>query len=90
MTAHPEGPVPVLLKEQPHIEGWLVTEANKFKVAEWCGGDVVASGNSIMIYRPDGLRDYVLIGDWLLKGTTGYYFPVDPDWFKKHYEVAPR
>lgn len=75
------------------ISAVLCSQVNDpFKVAEWCGGTFVESGvtgapGHIIIKTLEGdMR--AEIGDYIIKGVEGEFYPCKPDIFNKTYEEA--
>lgn len=61
------------------------------KIAEWCGGRSVknemAHGSHIIISTLEGDMRADL-GDWVIKGVSGEFYPCKPDIFEKTYEAV--
>jgi hypothetical protein len=43
----------------------------------------------VQVKTPDGRR-YASIGDWIIKGTSGEFYPCKPDIFEKIYEEVEK
>lgn len=70
------------------IQAGLLKETNIQRVAEWCAGTPVFNGNG-----PAGLIIPTLegdmraeIGDYIIRGINGEFYPCKPDIFHKTYE----
>lgn len=59
------------------------------KLAEWCGGraTIDAMGPCILIDTLEGQMRADL-GDWIIRGVNGEFYPCKPDIFDATYEVA--
>ena len=58
--------------------------------AEWCSGrlgDDHALGPVIYIDTPVG-QMVALVGDWIIKGSAGEFYPCGPDIFDATYEAV--
>ena len=85
---------PKLYRKKPVvIEAVPVTYDNRFEVAAWCGGRAEQAAPSGMIYAPgvvaiDTLEGtmWAEVGDWIIKGVAGEFYPCKPDIFSATYE----
>lgn len=77
------------------IEAMELTAENREEVAAWCGGRFEPDD----VYRlagltPDGSLDIVTlegvmtanVGDWIIRGVQGEFYPCKPDIFAATYE----
>jgi len=83
----------------PHFRKKPVTiEARKFvkgkltAVAKWCGGQIFTDEGSrhivdMVIETLEGEMT-VNIGDWVIKGVEGEFYPCKPSIFEKTYEAV--
>lgn len=74
------------------IEAFELTTENFNTVLEWCGGEA---------FTPDRLKDVAIdiktlegvmranLGDYIIKGVQGEFYPCKPDIFKATYEFVP-
>lgn len=73
-------------------DGYNLTEIQQF-VGKWLGGDFYASSNnepptaSLTILTLEG-EMIASIGDWIIKGVNGEFYPCKPDIFEKTYEIV--
>lgn len=77
------------------IEAMEFTGYNSAEVAEWLGelGTVVPSGAgpldvTIAIENPQGPQTPAVVGDWIMRGVKGEFYPVPGDVFKMTYEFV--
>lgn len=70
------------------IDAQQITGDDIEAVAEWCSGDIVGMATScpeISIHTLEGsMRGQ--IGDWIIRGVNGEFYPCKPDIFEKTYE----
>ena len=75
------------------IEAKLFTEFNYRDLAEWCNGVVRARDDNfepyINIYTLEGTMTASL-GDYIIKGIKGEFYPCKPDIFEATYETTWR
>jgi len=62
----------------------------QFEVADWCNGKLRGTMLSadlrvIQIYTLEGEMD-AYVGDWIIKGVKGEFYPCKPDIFEMTYE----
>jgi hypothetical protein len=79
-------------KKPVTIEAVRFGRHNGVKIAEWCGGLLATErtpNGSIFISIPtlEGTMQAAL-GDWIIKGINGEFYPCKPDIFEKTYERA--
>lgn len=70
------------------IEAFQVTNDTLFEVAAWCDGTVVGAGTpraGILINTLEGTMRADL-GDWVIRGIKGEFYPCKPDVFEATYE----
>jgi hypothetical protein len=72
----------------------VVIEARQFAevrdgspICEWCGGTNEVSPSVIQIQTLEG-EMLASLGDWIIKGVKGEFYPCKPDIFAATYEVA--
>lgn len=85
MSAQPYRKKPVV------IEAWQFYGANGASLASWCGGihDDAEEAPTIIISTLEGTMTASL-GDWIIRGVQGEFYPCKPDIFAATYEyVAP-
>jgi len=81
------------------IEAIQYTAESSFKIRQWANGKVVESpvleptpdnptGQYLQIHALGGTV-IACIGDWIIKGVNGEFYPCKPDIFEKTYEPAP-
>ena len=77
-------------KKPVTIEAMQLTRNNVREVAEWCGADLGYTFGSI---EPDALDIHTLegtmaahIGDYIIRGVQGEFYPCKPDIFAATYE----
>ena len=72
------------------IEAMLLTEGNLEQVEKWCGGDIKGTA----LHRSERVLDIQTlegemranIGDWIIRGVKGEFYPCKPDIFEQTYE----
>lgn len=70
------------------IEAWQVTDdlANSKAIAIWAGGEnIVYHSKGMRIKTLEGQMD-ASIGDYIIKGVKGEFYPCKPDIFDATYE----
>ena len=77
-------------KKPVTIEAVRFGRPNGVKIAEWCGGllaiEKTPNGSTfITIPTLEGTMQAAL-GDWIIKGVNGEFYPCKPDIFEKTYE----
>jgi len=77
-------------KKPVEVEARQVTEFNIGDIAEWCFGRVLS--------RADNFESYIVIptlegsmrgniGDWIIKGVNGEFYPCKSSIFEKTYDI---
>jgi hypothetical protein len=56
-------------------------------IAAWCGGSNVKSPCEVQIKTLEGEMT-ALLGDYIIKGIKGEFYPCKPDIFKETYELV--
>lgn len=68
------------------IEARQITDENINEVREWCGGkknrEIL---NGFLVPTLEGAH-IAKIGDWIIKGIKGEFYPCKPDIFEATYE----
>lgn len=80
------------------IEAELLTENNTGTLAEWCGGERKVMKNTNNPWKRRGIVGIDIktlegtmlaeIGDYIIKGVQGEFYPCKPDIFEASYEPA--
>lgn len=71
------------------IDAVQLTWENRDEVAEWCDAVVVWSdADHILIKTLEGTMN-AHIGDWVIRGVKGEFYPCKPDIFASTYEAEP-
>jgi hypothetical protein len=72
------------------VEAELFTEEKAKQIANWCNSLLVPRGDNtepfIQIMTLEGMMT-ARLGDYIIKGVAGEFYPCDPAIFKKTYEV---
>lgn len=63
-----------------------LTERNLGTVEDFVGGDLEVRGGDVIIATLEGAM-HASVGDWIIKGVNGEFYPCKPDIFAKTYEV---
>jgi hypothetical protein len=83
--------MPFYTKKPVEIEAELVTEDNINIIVEWCGGIVdvndLTAERSLSIYTLEGIMR-ANVGDWIIKGVKGEFYPCRADIFEATYESS--
>ena len=58
---------------------------NVFDIHDFCGGLFTHAGSRLAIQTLEGTM-YADIGDWIIKGVKGEFYPCKPDIFEATYE----
>ena len=62
------------------------------RIATWCNGVAVkaSTGNTVIEIRIETLEGTMRadLGDWIIKGVKGEFYPCKPDIFEATYEAA--
>lgn len=72
----------------------VIIEARQFTtdvdgaVESWCGGYINSDVDGVPVLVIDTLEGLMTarIGDWIIKGVAGEFYPCKPDIFKATYE----
>lgn len=69
------------------IEAMRLTYAGRDGAAKWCGGTFVPcdDGGWLEIRTLEGIMS-ASIGDWVIRGIKGEFYPCKPDIFEATYE----
>ncbi len=73
---------PVVIEARQVPVGGNTTDPS---LAEWCGGS--ASSDHVLIKTLEGTM-CADVGDWIIKGVKGEFYPCKPDIFEATYEPA--
>lgn len=83
--------MPYFTKKPVEIEAELINNDNIEDLAEWCNGVVTLDGltleKSISIYTLEGVMS-ARVGDYLIRGVNGEFYPCKPDIFAKTYDES--
>ncbi len=71
-------------KKPVQIEARLITRRSREHISEWCGGQL-DSEDGINIHTPEGVMRGSM-GDYIIKGVKGEFYPCKPDIFEATYE----
>jgi hypothetical protein len=73
------------------IEAMEMTPRNVMQVAAWCGGHGYTLENSDSAFVDITTLEGVMtaqLGDYIIKGVQGEFYPCKPDIFEATYEVV--
>jgi hypothetical protein len=77
-------------KRPVEVEARQLTAANATELAIWCGGTVLWSTREvtglIVPTLEDPLRAH--LGDWIIRGIAGEFYPCRDDIFRATYELV--
>lgn len=65
----------------------FATHGDGFDIALWAGGSVVVGPDRLEIHTLEGVMR-ADIGDWVIRGVKGEFYPCKPDIFEETYERA--
>lgn len=88
MTLYRKKPVEIEARQLPDPEKAQDAAGRFGDIAIWCGGEVdicAVDGPCILINTLEGQMKAV-IGDWVIKGVKGEFYPCKPDIFEETYE----
>lgn len=90
------GPAHWLVRKKPvEVEAMHYNSFNGDEVAKWCGGRLIfgrtTNGISAESYYEIQIQTlegdmYAGVGDWIIKGVKGEFYPCNPDIFTATYE----
>jgi len=66
----------------------FATESDGSRIAAWCGGSNEKSPREIQIFTLEGTMT-AQMGDFIIHGVQGEFYPCKPDIFAKTYEAVP-
>lgn len=79
--------MPQFVRKPLEVEARLVTADTMREVAEWCGGHVTLhEAAQVEIFGQDGLRMVARLGDYVIQGVAGEFYPCKPEAFEATYE----
>lgn len=67
------------------IEAIQLADDNMGEVADWCQGD--SDYRSVQIATLEGVMT-AQVGDWIIRGVSGEFYPCKPEIFSETYEPA--
>lgn len=80
--------MPMFTKKPVTIEARHFATVNDGSlIAEWCGGNNEASPVAVDITTLEGVMRASL-GDWIIRGVQGEFYPCKPDIFEATYEAV--
>lgn len=77
-------------KKPVEVEAWCNngrTYGDVYELASWCGGHAETGGQIVIPTLEGDMRADV--GDWIIRGVKGEFYPCKPDIFDATYEPAP-
>ena len=82
---------PVRVRKKPVVvEAWQIDSFNMPQVSDWCRGLVIfdRDGNGVFEVRIETLEGpmHAEVGDFVIKGVKGEFYPCKPDIFELTYE----
>ena len=82
--------MPKFRKKPVEIEAMQLTKKQFSKVADWCKGGIIKDGRaySMLIIKTLEGEMKAQIGDWVIKGVHGEFYPCKPDIFEATYEAV--
>lgn len=90
--------MPFYRKKPVQIEARQFTETNRTELQDWCGstGDAMSYRGGILGFCIPTLEDgdhgegqhIAMLGDWIIKGVKGEFYPCKPEIFEATYEPA--
>ncbi len=81
--------MPRFVKQPIEVEARQVTAETMFDVAEWCGGHVTLhEAAQVELFDAAGLRMVARLGDYVIEGVAGDFYPCKADAFDATYSAA--
>jgi hypothetical protein len=87
--------MPIFRKKPVEIEARKYTEETRYDVIKWCNAGLCASANAIayhdgyaLIIRTLEGQHVASVGDWIIKGVAGEFYPCKPDIFAATYDAV--
>jgi hypothetical protein len=75
-------------KKPVEVEAMLFDEVRSGSIiCSWCGGSNEKSPHEIQISTLEGIMT-ASMGDWIIKGIKGEFYPCKPDIFEATYELV--
>jgi hypothetical protein len=68
------------------VEAMHFTTDNLQEVSNWCSGLIVGNGTYMQIMTLEGVMS-ARIGDYIIKGVHGEFYPCAPGIFNETYEI---
>lgn len=78
-------------KKPVEIEARRFTHGDFQSVAEWCSGQIVRSVNNRVAWVEIPTLEGTMrgdVGDWIIRGVQGEFYPCKPDIFEATYEAV--
>ena len=69
------------------IEAAQYQGTNGTEIEGWSGGEVQVKHSTLVIATLEG-EMIATVGDWIIKGVAGEFYPCKPDIFDQTYEAA--
>lgn len=69
------------------IEAIQLTPFNLEAIEEFVGGDLANTSGGVVIATLEGAM-HASVGDWIIRGVQGEFYPCKPDVFEQTYEEA--
>lgn len=80
-------------KKPVEVEARQLDSDNIHDIANWCGGEVLANDpnnpnvwDTIAVPTHHG-QTIALLGEWVIRGVKGEFYPCDAGVFKQTYEI---
>lgn len=81
---------PVVIEARQFETNNVGGDGHMYSIVEWvesCGGFAWHDGTDIFIPTLEGVMR-ASVGDWIIKGVSGEFYPCKPDIFEKTYEAV--
>lgn len=72
-------------KKPVEIEAIQLSPLNLWEIEEFVGGDLDVRSGSVVIATLEGAMT-AHVGDWIIRGVAGEFYPCRPDVFEQTYE----
>ena len=85
--------MPRFRKKPIEIEARAFTRGQFREVTDWCRGTIVRRGGRgnpiayLIVHTLEGDMT-AAVGDWIIRGVQGEFYPCKPDIFEANYEPA--
>ena len=83
--------MPKYRKKPVEVEARKFVKGHYSSIAEWCGGTVIRGVNNFVAWVEVPTIEGTMrgeVGDYIIKGVQGEFYPCKPDIFEATYEAV--